>query len=352
MDPDSPALIVQGPNAQPPLSTLPAVWCSDTEQGVIYTFNHLGQVWRFEVESKRWIWQPDTSVQLRPMAYWDIQNKFYLLANQSNFYYYDLNTRDFIQLPSFPGISLSYPSFWTHESSNRLYLLNGQALYAFDVHSNTWSEITMQAGPQGLPPSPYVNVSAVLNAQTVYLYIEDKLWEMDLTSFKWMQSPIKTSTPPGPLRINYNLWRDSDKNQLLLFGGISGSKIYGDTWAYSLNGKEWRQISESGGPSMRWGSSLCTDEMTNYVYLFGADGHNDMWQYGPFTAKNVFEMIEWKLDSATLAATIAAIMSTFVFIGLVILAIAYCVSRCRNRRRDKAIPLAGGDRGNSGFEQI
>lgn len=347
MDPDAPALITQNPLAQPPLYTLPAVWCSQAEQGVIYALNDLQQVWRFEVESKRWIWQPDVSLMSRPIAYWTIQNKFYLLVNSSNFYYYDLNTRNFVSLPSYPHSVQVYPAFWTHQASNRLYVLNGADLTAFDVHSNTWTDIPMQLAPQG--PSVYVNVSAVLSDQVVYVYMEDKLWEMDLTSFKWVQSPVKATTPPGPLRINYNIWKTS--NQLYLFGGISGSKLYGDTWSYSLDNKEWKLISESAGPSARWGSGQCTDDSTGYVYLFGADGHNDMWQYGPFTAKNLFEQIEWKLDSATLASTLAAIMSTLVFVGLVILGIAYCAYRCKKRRRAKASPLSVGG-GERGFEQM
>lgn len=348
MDPDAPALISQTPLAQPPLYTLPAVWCSETEQGVIYTLNNLGQVWRFEVESKRWIWQPNTMITSQPLAYWTIQNKFYLLTNVSSFYYYDFTTRDFVSLPPYPHASQPYPAFWTHQASNRLYLLNGAELSAFDVHANTWTDIPMQMANAG--PTSYVNVSAVLSGQMVYVYVEDKLWEMDLTSFKWVQSPIKTSTPPGPLRINYNIWKSAKSNELILFGGISGSKLYGDTWSYSLDNKEWKMISENGGPSMRWGSGQCLDISTGYVYLFGAEGHNDMWQYGPFTAKNAFEMIEWKLDSATLAASIAAIMSTLVMVGLVILAIGYCVYRCKRRRYAKAVPLAGGS--NSGFEQM
>jgi hypothetical protein len=350
MDSDAPAYISQSPLAQPPLYTLPAVWCSETEQGVIYTLNNLNQVWRFEVESKRWIWQPDaTTITQSPVASWTIQNKFYLLVtNASQFYYYDLDTRDFNPLPSYPRMIQPYPAFWTHQASNRLYLLNGADLSAYDVHSNTWTDIPMQLANAG--PTSFVNVSAVLSGQMVYVYIEDKLWEMDLTGFKWTQSPIKTSTPPGPLRINYNIWKSAKSNDLILFGGISGSKLYGDTWSYSLDNKEWKMISENGGPSMRWGSGQCLDISTGYMYLFGANGHNDMWQYGPFTAKNAFEMIEWKLDSATLAASIAAIMSTLVAVGLLILAIGYCVYRCKKRRIARSIPLAGG--GNSGFEQM
>ena len=134
------------------------------------------------------------------------------------------------------------------------------------------------------------------------------------------------------------LWKSSFDNSLLLFGGLSGSKVYGDTWSYSPDTDIWTFVGNYG-PSPRFGSGYCTDTSNGYLFLFGGSENgemmNDVWQYGPFTSVNIFQMIEWKLDSATLMATWAASVGTLVLLIIIVILMINWIRKCIINRKKR-----------------
>jgi hypothetical protein len=118
----------------------------------------------------------------------------------------------------------------------------------------------------------------------------------------------------------------------MLYGGQSGGKQYTDTWTYRKD--EWKVIDIGNGPSPRIGYTTCVDKSGDLV-LFGGGRTNDLYKFGEITVQTVFELIEWKLDSATLTASVAAVFSALVFFGLVVLALYVCVRRCIKKRKQK-----------------
>ena len=71
---------------------------------------------------------------------------------------------------------------------------------------------------------------------------------------------------------------------LLLFGGVAGGSIYGDTWEFATPGG-WTQLSPSGGsvPGPRYAADLVYDMAAGYLLLFGGANAssvlNDTWTY-------------------------------------------------------------------------
>lgn len=348
LKPSGPTNLVTDSSAQPPPMLSPLVWCLGSDQ--VYVFGgEENQLWLFEVEDKRWLWQPNppTGVVARPnAAYWSIRGLLYWYVER-DFYTYSPKTRTFSPV-SYTGTlpNCTAGAFWTHQPSNRLYLWGGTCgknVYAFDVQLNQWQHIaTTNEGPEAS-----LNAGAVLSRSesVVYLFGGDRMWELDIPTSTWTQPP-NTNSPPGPMRRYMNLWQATANDYIMLFGGVAGAKVYGDLWTYNPSGKEWTynqaSSAESGSPAPRWGFSSCVNT-NGYLFLFGGTSeqkdplYNDMWQYGPYTVHNIVDQIDWKLDSATLMATWAASMSSVVFLLLLFLMVLNCVRRCLSRRRKNAL---------------
>jgi Galactose oxidase, central domain len=115
---------------------------------------------------------------------------------------------------------------------------------------------------------------------------DHELWALQLgDSSTW--SPIDVVGPRPTRRINARAVFDSERNQMVLFGGSSA-----DTWELSLNGAPaWTEIEhgDDGGPSPRLDHAAAYDSRRNSVLEYGgwcalfASGselfrRNDLWQ--------------------------------------------------------------------------
>lgn len=338
-----------GPHARPPPSVNGAMWCLDDDSQ--YILNGVNQLWKYEIKDRRWLWQPNPPDTLNARTYaasWIIKGKFYLYGglNQDeraldDMWIYDPQTRQFTQELQ-NHLSCYGGTHWTHEASNRLFLWGGYCngtinnnLYAYDIDAKRWSHITAAvSGPNGsMLPSSVVG----RNDDMVFIYASnDELWELDLLTFEWTKTP--PGGPSGPNRYGAVLWRSSKDDSILLYGGIAGSKIYGDTWIFSPDTKLWTFLGNTG-PSPRHEMSHCLTTF-GYMYMFGGEGEyatNDIWQYGPYTVDSVFDMIENKLGSATLMATWAFVTSLVTLILIVIILILYCIRRCIDRKKNSFV---------------
>lgn len=309
---DGAPVLSTAPNAKiaPIAGNVGAMWCLETD---MYILNG-PYLWKYETQTTRWLWQPNPTIDIGDVVgYWSIRNDLWVLGSNGMFKY-AVKTRVWAAIPPAPQGN-GQVAQWTHEYSNRLYLYSGQTLSAFDVSSLTWQTISQSnSGPIAQ------NVSAVLgnSEDSVYLYVNDKVWRLSLATFGWQE--MGASGPPGPNRIQYALWRQGDN--LILFGGQSGSKVFDDTWKYDTKADKWQQIT-SGTPYARYGSLTCPDG-----YLFGSQGsdHNDLWVYGaaPATAT----VITLFPNGAILVAAIASCISLVLMVFVAMIA---CIQCCRKR---------------------
>ena len=101
-------------------------------------------------------------------------------------------------------------------------------------------------------------------------------------NFAWTKFKAENSPPA---RFDHALAFDSDKQQLILFGGRASGDIFGDTWIYDLQANAWHEI-KTPGPSARFGFASAYDAKTKAVYLFGgqkSDFYNDTWKFDTVT---------------------------------------------------------------------
>lgn len=335
LSPNGPPNIVTGPSAKIPPPSLPqqnngAMWCFEDCQ---YVLNN-GQMWKYEIKDNRWLWQPDPPKEIQTVtAYFNVEGTTpYLFVNGLEMWTYDTLMRKFTQLPQrapFVCLSPVKNTFWNHDTANMLYIMcNETTLLSFDISSATWnvhSVAVVNGAGAGLGP-------IVAIEDIVYMYSGDAVWEMDTSSFNWTKAiSVTMAEPPGPNRTGSAFWQNKE-GELMLFGGISGSHLYGDTWLYSPNSKSWI-FKDNLGPLARSDPLYCVH---TFLYMFGAPSlnQNDMWQYGPFTVKNVLDIIESKLGSATLMSTGAMIASILTFVLFLGFAIAHCTRQCINKRRN------------------
>ncbi len=97
-------------------------------------------------------------------------------------------------------------------------------------------------------------------------------------NFAWTK--LKAENSP-PARYDHALAFDSDKQQLILFGGRASGNIFGDTWIFDLNTNAWREV-KTTGPSARFGFASVYDAKTKAVYMFGgqkSEFYNDTWKF-------------------------------------------------------------------------
>lgn len=325
-----------GPQAQPEIVPLAPMWFDSDS---LYYYGEY--MWKYEIDEKRWFWQPDSpTVPVRSSAAtWTIQDRFYMYGGMStslgtildDFWYYDPASRLFSALPTGPGKCAGMAS-WVHETSNKIYAWGGfcdnatvRTLRYYDVNARGWTE---QEPPSDNGPPPGKNAAAALvGDNTVYVYTDDKLWQLDLQQMNWsLASVTGNASPPGPMRSYHTMWTNAEGDGFYLFGGKSGSKIYADTWLFRKG--EWSLIDSNDGPPEKWGLSSASSHGNVYMVLDGST-----WKYGKITVKNIFQLIDWKLDSATFSSTIAAIMSSLVFFGLIVLAMMVCIRYCIRKRR-------------------
>jgi len=90
------------------------------------------------------------------------------------------------------------------------------------------------------------------------------------------------SSGASPRYLHTAVWDDDDQ-QMLVFGGYSGSTILNDLWAYSPSSDTWTQ--KMNGPA-RQGQVAVWDDQNNQMLVWGGyntSRMNDLWAYKPST---------------------------------------------------------------------
>ncbi len=103
-----------------------------------------------------------------------------------------------------------------------------------------------------------------------------ELWSWD--GNQW--SPL-LKDPNGPTWRNFaSIAYDSNRDVLILYGGLTSNTEYTDTWEW--DGNEWTQFPVEG-PGMREGAGMAFDALRNRVVLFGGGQSgkmmDDIWEW-------------------------------------------------------------------------
>ena len=154
----------------------------------------------------------------------------------------------------------------------------------FEYSASTWSN------PNQGTPSPRVGASMIYSAVDATMMMlggavgnfagADRivdLWTWD--GSVWSQ-PSPEITPA--VRSNAGIAFDSDRQQVVVFGGIGPTGALADTWLW--DGFTWTQASPAHSPPPRFAAGMSFDALTGLVVLFGgtsSDGTllGDTWTW-------------------------------------------------------------------------
>ncbi|HUD72327.1 MAG TPA: thrombospondin type 3 repeat-containing protein [Dongiaceae bacterium] len=96
-------------------------------------------------------------------------------------------------------------------------------------------------------------------------------WEYDAARHRWSMRPLQVT--PGP-RAGFGLARDERLRALVLFGGLDGTRLLGDTWMFRMG--MWRRIPTAQTPAPRSGAVLAYDARRERTVLIGGRGPSDL----------------------------------------------------------------------------
>lgn len=157
--------------------------------------------------------------------------------------------------------------------------MNDMFVFCFDTL--TWSQIEQN----GTLPS--VRSCPAWAKDDKYVYIQggydgmerkDDFFACSLDNYTWQQMPSLGSTPSPRYYHSCVLYG----NKLFMYGGYSGSQRLGDMYAYDFETNHWSQVDCSNGEAPSGRSSLVAQVYSNYLYVFG--GYN-----GSFVTNDMFK---------------------------------------------------------------
>lgn len=113
--------------------------------------------------------------------------------------------------------------------------------------------------------------------------LSNDTWEFD--GKQWEKISVEG---PGA-RASSGFAYDSNKGELIVFGGMTKDGFVNDTWSY--NGKEWKKLS-SEGPQKRAMGYLAYDKKRKKVVMFGGrlgwpNDANDTWEWDGVSWKEI-----------------------------------------------------------------
>ncbi len=350
-----------GPSAHPKGRRNAVSWCTDDDEVYVYggkdTSSRLSDMWRYEESTDRWLWLPGgPGPALSGMVAWsrnDDQLWMYGGRDDGGSVYadlwrYDRGTRVWTkQVPAAgpsPGPRFGSAS-WYRASTNTLYLYGGrpgtrlpqeQELWTLDMPTLTWTLLRQTNEPGAMDDG-----HSVIAQNKAYLFgganqnnsvVSNTLWTFNLDDNTW--TSLGQDGPSA--REDFTMWHSVTENALFLFGGKTADKALDEIWRYHIPSATWSRLTSDTRPSSRWGTAVCTDD-EGYAFLFGGMTFdqtrvfNDVWKYGVvYSRPGLFD----NLDRTTASAMLAAVMSTLVFAGGVIVLCVLIAKSCASRRKE------------------
>lgn len=148
-------------------------------------------------------------------------------------------------------------------------------------------------------PTARTNASAVYMESTNELILfggrsgsgyENELWSLDLTSLSW--SPITSNSTSLPdARHTHEAYYDPVNHRMIIWGGQGTTGLYNDVWAFNFSDSSWAELFSNGNiagaPLRRYG--------TGSVYL---PDSNRLVSFAGFTTSGRFDDT-WAFDLQT-----------------------------------------------------
>jgi len=147
-------------------------------------------------------------------------------------------------------------------------------VWAFDFATNTWVEFQ--------PPDPKPNIrygtAAVFDPRARALVNfagftddgrYDDTWAFEPDTERW--TDISPADGHPLRRCLHNGIYESRGHRFLIYGGQSGGAAQGDIWAFDLETPGWTELTPSASPDGRWFASTAYDPSGHRVLMFGGE---------------------------------------------------------------------------------
>ncbi|MPZ13539.1 MAG: hypothetical protein GEU73_03805 [Chloroflexi bacterium] len=266
---------------------------------------YLGDVWSYRPSSDSWSELPGTgqppSARGGHTAVWDPEGRRMVVYGGSipggtlnDVWSYRLGTYRWSQVsrgrPAPIGTSGNRAAWDT--DNEQLLVFEGLAsrLWSYRPASQAWAELR----PEGVAPTPREDASIVWDPTRGQLllfggyrgspdtgFLND-LWAYRTTENAWAE--LDPGGPPPPARFRHAAVWDTDRGQMLVFGG-AGERAFDDLWAYGPSANAWTSVTTTGAvPSPRSHHVAVWDTAGSQMLVFGGvwgGPLNDLWAYRP-----------------------------------------------------------------------
>lgn len=171
--------------------------------------------------------------------------------------------------------------------------LTRNALWAFDLRTHTWSDLTDDRAPAQEDHTAIYDsrrkrlvTYGGFNTETARI-TEMYAYYLDPASpayGRWLQVQAFSVPPPG--RMGHTAVYDSLNDRMVVFGGwdMEHRDFLGDTWVFRFESGNWRQIKTSRAhPPKRRHAVGVLDTKRNWLVIYGGHGErgyfNDVWAF-------------------------------------------------------------------------
>jgi hypothetical protein len=154
--------------------------------------------------------------------------------------------------------------------------------------AQTWVELTPGAGPA---PAARRNASAVFdpveNRMVVFggwgsSYLGD-IWAFDLDTETWSDLTPPSGPAPAPRLTPASVY-DPFEHRMLTWSGQGQGTFFNDVWEFDLAGNAWALFSPTGGPpNIRYGAGSTFDPVARHLVTFAGFTNmgrfHDVWRF-------------------------------------------------------------------------
>lgn len=146
-------------------------------------------------------------------------------------------------------------------------------VWAFDLHTNTWFEFN--------PPAPRPNVrygtaavfDPVLRDLVTFAGFTDQgrfedTWRFDVDQARWRE--VATASAHPPKRCLHSASHDRLRHRMIIYGGQDNGALR-DIWAFDLAQNSWSDLTPAHTPAGRWFPANIYDARQHRILIFGGN---------------------------------------------------------------------------------
>lgn len=162
---------------------------------------------------------------------------------------------------------------------------NVNEVWAFDLRTNVWSNLTPVTGSMPAPRFTANGVYHIASQQMIVwagqgaTFFND-VWAFDLIAKSW--SPFNPPNPQPNIRYGTAAVFDPKTEELVTFAGFTDAGRFDDTWRFSVNTGTWKEISPATHPEKRCLHTASYDALKHRMIIYGGQTNGprgDIWAF-------------------------------------------------------------------------